>query len=221
MRIAIAVVVSLLAISASSQAQRNESLSKPPLRSPWEWTVDERLADRLNPEQIRVRNAAYADAVSQRGSSSAVTGAHSDAARNDSSVLTYEIDGRRNPELFLTHELFDRLLIGLASDGTMRTKQRAFYGPFLRGLGYDETAFWASLESVSSGYLAVRDTATEGDVSCVARYQALQAARRLFGQQRFDRLLYVVVAPNVQHSTSTMDRNHGEALRRAEMGCQQ
>lgn len=226
MRVAVSVVISLLAISANSQTQSNENPGTAPRRA-WEWTVEERLADRLNPEKIRERAAAYVATLtlSQQRSIAAAASSSAEAAPGSPQVVTYYIDGRRNPELFLTHELFDFLLSGLASDASMRAKERASYGPSIRRLKFDDEAFWASLESVSSGYLAVRDKASfsqnEGHAHCAARYEALQGARRLFGPQRFDRLLYVVVAPSVVYSTTSMDRNHGDSLRRAEMGCPQ
>jgi hypothetical protein len=228
MRTMILIAISLLALTANSQTPPTQDPSGPAPRRAWEWTVEERIADRLNPQKIRERASAYNETLRKRGLSSTATDNSSEAEADPPGVvITYYIDGQRNPELFLSYELFDDLLSGLESNRSLRAKQRAFYGPAIRRFGYDEEAFWASLESVSSGYLAVTSAdETNGDARCVARYQALQAARRLWGP-RLDRLLYVAIAPTAIHSTSMLDRNHGEALRqhgealrRAEMGCQ-
>ncbi|MEO6260432.1 MAG: hypothetical protein ABIP63_08775 [Thermoanaerobaculia bacterium] len=218
MRLMIPAAISLFAIAASSQTLPNPNSGSSDLRKAWDWTVEERLANRLDPAKIRDRKADWIESTS-RNRVSAAASTRSDVSQNDSKVVTYEIDGRRNPELFLEYELFDILLAGLAPETLTRAKQRAFYGPSIRQFGYDENAFWNSLESVVSGYLAGGSAETDGEARCVERYQALQAARRLFGH-RFDQFLYLVVAPTVRSSTSTMDQNHGAALRRAEAGCQ-
>ena len=146
--------------------------------------------------------------------------------------IEYIVDGHRNPELFLPHELYDMLLSGLTPDESLRLKQRAFYQPFLRKLGYDDAAFWNALASINGEYLLVRFGDTQShfsstanmqaatDARCRVRFNALEAARRLFGRAAFDRLLYTVVAPTAMKSTTTTSSGHfADDLRRAEQGC--
>src|SRR5204863_82172 len=92
----------------------------------------------------------------------------------------------------------------------------------IRKFGYDDATFWAQLESVSSAALAAPRTCTSqecADAGCSARYEALEAARRLFGRSEFDRFLYTAVAPNRLFSVATTDKQHDAALRRTEAGC--
>jgi hypothetical protein len=135
--------------------------------------------------------------------------------------LEYSIDGRRNPELFLPHELFDALLSGLTPDETLRVLQRGYYRDSIQGLDYDADTFWARLASVSGPYLAIRfkQGNTPYQAQCEARFEALQAARRLFGRPQFERLLYTVIAPTMQKSQTTLDGNLSSRLRDAERGC--
>ena len=178
----------------------------------WEWSVDERLAERLDPAHILERQVAY-----ERAHAKALQ--RSPDPEPQPANFAHVIDGRRNPELFLPHELFDALMTGLTGDGTLRGKQRAYYGRAIRAFGYDDAEFWAQLESVSALYLAVRSSG-RADAVCGARHDALQAARELFGRERFDEFLYVVIAPSSQKSEAATDAGHlAEELRRAVRGC--
>src|SRR5206468_2511947 len=105
-----------------------------------------------------------------------------------------------------------------------RTKQRQYYRGRLLDAGFDDEGFWPALASVAGPYLAVKDRelitrSGEENDRCAARHDALQAARELFGQERFDRLLYGVVAPTMGYSAATTVRNPAEQLRWAEKGC--
>jgi hypothetical protein len=186
--------------------------AEPPKRS-WEWTLEERLTERHDPSRIRERLAAYERA-------------HAEALRRSpdpdpppAGHLTYVIDGRRNPELFLSHELFDALMSGLSADSTLRTKQRGYYGRAIRAFGFDDATLWTQLESVAGPYLVAR-TSRDSEAICPARYDALQAARALFGRERFDEFLYVVIAPSLQTAESASDPDFlMDSLRKAERGC--
>jgi hypothetical protein len=143
--------------------------------------------------------------------------------------MRYVIDGRRNPELFLPHELFDALLSGLSADETERANQRAFFAGAIRRFGYDDAVFWTSLESVAADYLPTKNMSCAGSRSevslcvrrrCVSRYHALETARSVFGSENFDRFLYTVIAPTMQLASASLDKNLGVSLRNAEFGCQ-
>jgi len=215
----------LVAISSAA-------LALPPLsstRAASDWTIDERLTQRFDRERIQERNLAYrpAGAAVQSQSIAAVT----DDGDGSKPLFRYVVDGQRNPELFLPHELFDLLLSGLTPDESLRVKQRAFYQASLRRLGYDDTAFWNALASVNGEYVLIKFSPSQSqfgstasmqavaDSRCRARFTALEAARRLFGRAAFDRLLYTVVAPTARTSAAGFDPHPEVALRRAEEGC--
>jgi len=189
----------------------------------WQWTLDERLADRFDPTRIRERDEAYVAKFRQlramRESNSRDTG------DTDGKQLQYRIDGSRNPELFLPHELFVALLGGLSSDASRRVREREAYRSRLRREGFDAETFWPALESVSAAYLPLKNreqhSGGEVDTNCRARYEALQRARALFGADRFDHLLYSVVAAGMSFGTGTTYPNPAERLRREADGCRE
>ncbi|HUJ14053.1 MAG TPA: hypothetical protein VL284_09730 [Thermoanaerobaculia bacterium] len=182
----------------------------------WEWTLDERLAERFDPANIQERNDAYVERFPQlRGRPEPpLTGG-----------VRYRIDGSRNPELFLPHELFDILVKdGLSSDPSIAAKSRLRLAGRLRSAGFDPETFWPALESVSAPYLVWTNKRSlqgrETDERCLARYEALQAARSVFGRQAFDRMLYSVIAPGAQFGAGTSMGNPADFLRREANGCQ-
>ncbi|MEA2337414.1 MAG: hypothetical protein QOE82_1421 [Thermoanaerobaculia bacterium] len=181
---------------------------------PWDWTLEERLTDRLNVARTESTGAQHIK------SASASRGEDGTTPRR---ALVYDIDGSRNPELFLSFELFDMLLSGFTPDDAHRAKQRQFYSQSIRHLGYEPEMFWTSLASVSGNYLEIGNESCSSkecaDARCTGRYDALEAARRLFGRENFNRLLYVVVAPTMKQSTATLDTGHRAALQREETGC--
>src|ERR1041385_1301564 len=165
-------------------------------KAAWDWTVDERLAARL-------------ETVSPTRGKRIVAAAAGTSQGGGGGFVTATIDGRKNPELFLPHELFDALLTGFMADESLRAKQRGLYWPLIPSLGHDDEQFWSILQSLSSSYLPYRfgsRTGSKQDVAewtaakCRERYRALETARTIFGRRDFDRLLYVVVAPTAQHS---------------------
>lgn len=192
----------------------------PERKKPWQWTLEERLALRLDPAHIKARALVHAADYPQ-----AKAVRSSDERSNRKPVTAYGIDGRRNPELFLPHELFDTLLRVYGPDKQSAARRREDYGRALSALGFDEKDFWSRLEAVSSEYIALqnsprspgRDDEAHRIDRCRARYSALQSARNTFGG--FDALLYMVVAPGQQYGVSA-DGDEMARLRAEAEGCQ-
>jgi hypothetical protein len=192
-----------------------------PERQPWEWTLEERLNDRFDPIKVQEREEA-ANPGQVQAASAPKTYEEAIAGIKKGRQFDYRIDGARNPELFLSFELFDALLTGLSPNDSTRAMQRRYYEKAPRSLGYGDEMFWTSLASVSGNYLAMEKTCTTqacADAWCATRYDALEAARQLFGREAFNRMLYIVVAPYSRKATATLDPNHRAAVRRQEMGC--
>jgi hypothetical protein len=190
----------------------------------WEWTLEERLTNRFDPSNIQEREVAYQaahyDQLKSAGLKSVATAAQPKGA------LAYTIDGRRDPELFLPHELLDALTTGFLPDLALRAKQRGYYRSGVREHFLDDDVFWSQLASVCSTYVSLKYDAdshtprpTAEDL-CRARHRALQSARDLFGHQRFDQFLYAVIAPAEQYATMTSSPDPIGDLRRIEQGCQ-
>jgi hypothetical protein len=185
------------------------------------WTAEERLEKRFDPVDIAERRDAYAK------KHAANPGYHYEPY--DPATGQYEIDGSRNPELFLPFELFDNILERFSSrilDETERARQQAFYDSLAKKGGAPPD-FWEHLESVSRSYLTMKDAwrrraSTSRDDSterCRARYDALQDARKVFGADWFDRFLYEVVAPEAQIAGAGDNRDLASRLLREHRGC--
>jgi hypothetical protein len=182
-------------------------------RQPWNWTTAQRVVDRYDSQHAADRRAAFGPGLTE-------------SASNGPNARQFVLDGRRNPELFMPHELFDVLLTGVAPDARLRNKQRDSLDPALATLGYTSD-FWSSLASAAAEYLSIRfpttspsSAANDADIRrCTARYEALQRARQTFGAATFDRLLYTVVAPTVTRVEVTTSADPAAALLRAERGC--
>jgi hypothetical protein len=220
-RVLIGLIAAVIAANVAAQTTKSNAI--------WNWTVEERLAQRFDRARIQERSLAYKRTGGEVRAQSMP--ADSDGVAS-APQFEYVVDGQRNPELFLPHELYDLLLTGLTPDESLRAKQRGFYQPLLKQLGYDDAAFWNALASVNGEYLLVRFgnrpsgfankamMQAAGNARCEARFKALEAARRLFGRAAFDRLLYTVIAPTAMVSKSaTSDVHLEDDLRRAEKGC--
>lgn len=219
-KLAAAVIICAIALPAAGETNGDRET---PRRAAWEWKLEERLAERFDPVKIRERQGAYREKHREQLQASGVPAAP-ERDYPGQRVVRYTIDGARNPELFLPHELFDSLLSAFTTDPEVRMKQRQFLmDAGLRAAGLDDT-FWDEIESLASAYLLVR-FASSGGVSptrqekCRLRYDALQAAREAFGRDRFDKLLYSVVAPNFSRSAITVGVDPVAELRQAEEGC--
>src|SRR5436190_2230470 len=70
-----------------------------PRKEIWDWTLDERLAKRFDPADVRARNRVEVEAHGEAARASAMSG--SGREMRSVPVMEYNIDGRRNPELFL------------------------------------------------------------------------------------------------------------------------
>jgi hypothetical protein len=203
----VALVLATAAVPAGAE-QKKEA---------WMWTLDQRLTARFDPAMIRERDEAYVALHPQLRSYP--------VRPLSANELRYRIDGGRNPELFLPHELFDYLLRdGFDTDPERRSKNRAAVARLLCRAGFDPDGFWPKLESVSGIYLALRTreirSRAEATDRCRARYEALSAAHELFGSEQFHRMLYSAVAPNVQFSIGTSTfRDPAERLRNEAGGC--
>jgi hypothetical protein len=227
----IGLVLTALILVTSVLSAASPTKDTPAAKAAWQWTEEERIAVRLDPQRGRPAPPSVAP------DSAAGT-----AADRPKVALSYTIDGRTNPELFLPHELFDSIAGGLSPDAKIRQKTRSFYREDLIAAGYDDNEFWAALETAASPYVAlkrrayldhIRDTAaakksgspwTPSDHSddpslCRARIDGLNAARQHFGRETFDKFLYNVVAPNKMLATSSNYPDPAELLRREAGGC--
>ncbi len=177
----------------------------------WEWTIEERLEERLDAEQIAARQEAH-----QRHA--AAEPAEGERVQDPSH---YTIRGWEHPHLLLPHEVFQALMTGFDPDPEIRNKQRELLREPLEARGYEADLFWAQLESVSSRYAALRhrdEDATEEE-RCRAAFTALESARTLFGRDHFDRFLYEAVAPGMSFSISTNAPDPSQRLRWIANGC--
>ena len=201
---AAAVVGFLITMTAAAE--------EPAWRVPADWDVEARLTMRFdavrNADRRRVYATDHAAALVQAD------------ATDIANVREFIVDGSRNPELFLPHELFDGLMTAFVDDEVQRFRQRDAYDPGIRALGLDEQQFWTELALVSSSYREIRLVpASTADARCRARFEALGAARAHFGRRAFDRLLYRVVASTHQNSFATNDPDPAASLRREDRGC--
>jgi hypothetical protein len=193
-------------------------------KRPWEWTVQERLKVRFDRDHIRARQLAYeADYPASRAPRHRAESQSAGSERAPANLLSYTIDGRRNPELFLPYELFDSLLSGFAADAELRRKQRGLLRHGIRSFGYDDAEFWSRLEALAAASIAFRQEGPprrlqleDADERTCIRYKALQAARLEFA--RFDEFLYTVIAPHTSMGVATSEENAVALLRRAEEG---
>lgn len=219
MSFAVLLMIGAVATGGMAAAPSRE----PEQKHAWEWTIAERLAARLDPAKIRLRQ--YDAEVGNRRIGVQAVAVPRERPGN------YSIDGRRNPELLLPHELFVSLMTGFVPDDERRGRNRASLRAGIVSAGFDEQMFWAQLASVASEYAeysygdvnpsgaAVSQSHRDPDHGCRLRFDALTAARHVFGQERFDRLLYEVVAPGTQVASATTAAEPSAELRRVAAGC--
>lgn len=175
-------------------------LSDGPIEKPaWEWTLEERIAERTDPAKIRERVAA----AGQR----ALEYDQQEGTKRVRSVPADHIDGDRDPALFLDFEVFDRLMrVGFARDVRVRDSYREGYAPHLRRLELPDD-FWERLDAATADYrgLVPEPGQPYGDPLqiCAARIDALARTRQVFGSVRFDRFLYEGLVPEMSMTTTT------------------
>jgi hypothetical protein len=202
------------------------SLTGQTTRPPSALTLEERIALRTNPALARERV--------QRSRTLETNAARADVRSIDA------FDGQTHPELFLPTEVF-RSLITSSTLGPPRTSQLFRKGLMAEvrrhGLPPD---FWERLQSLSAIYIA--DSWAERDIGhslqkvsgparrrseaalalkqvdvCRSRADALSAARKEFGRERFDRFLYEAIAVHKFHSETRLP--DPQMLRHVEAGC--
>lgn len=198
-------------------------------KKPWALTVEERIALRTNPSLAQERVRARKVQESSKRSISSEAQAKADY-----------FDGQTHPELFLPTEVF-RSLINLSFLGPARSGQSLRNGlmPEVKRLALPSD-FWERLRSVSTIYIA--DSFGERDMgeslhkpnangrratqealalkqrdACRSRAKALADARLEFGQERFDRFLYEVIAVHKFRSETSLP--NPDALLSFERGC--
>jgi len=194
--------------------------STSPVKLASDWTLDERLALRCDPQSAAAR----------------VQGAQG-RLQSNARIPFFQrsvdiISGRANPELFLPHELFETVVTGTAFDADWRR----VYQPMLKPAGLPRD-FWTRLTAISATYIddlrAQRAAASDRSAgralalaakaaaqerrTCRDRALALKAARAEFGPA-LDRFMYQAVAPN---RTDFLDAvSDARLLRAREEGCQ-
>jgi hypothetical protein len=235
-----AVVASLLPL-ASPDAQESQPAGKPA----WQWTVEERLRVRLDPESMAERRRPEVLRAHRWTMPRVPPGL------SNKTELAEVIFGERNPELLLPWELFDVLLGTAHSVRDVPPRPDGLpVGRYGQRRGYEITAeqrglelppnLWRDLEPIVEPYvdlkrkvwslaaesqaasgaaqqeMQVRLDAMHAELHC-RRAVALARAREHFGAQDFDRFLYVVVAYGLRKwSTEPFTR---EEHLRFERGC--
>ena len=155
------------------------------------------------------------------------------------------IDGKKHPELFFRHELFDELVSVFCPANVHRDAMKAGWGSEIRSLAIDDQAFWAKLERSIGGYrppycgkrglirpehrveaVRIRNFRGEGEVtihvdrqSCRNRYAVFLAARRAVGPATLDEVLYRLVGTKEWISYSSTKPHYVDELLYWETGC--
>lgn len=191
-------------------------------REPWKWTLEERLAVRFDPVHMRRR-------------------ATENEAENDAPPYpegTCIVEGARYPELLMPFELFSGLLRRVFSPvDEMRETYRQEILEQGRALGFDES-LWPVLEDLARDEILSMKKArgsaklydekgirppglntAEQKAECAKRAQARRAVRAYLGGERFDRLLYEIIAPHIAIFTADHPERK-EQIRLLEKGCQ-
>lgn len=213
---ALLAITGAFALCGFAQQQGNSAA-----RQPWEWTVDERIAERCN------RTAARARIERARVQRLAPTRTR-DGGGVEFLNVTDSIIGSQSPHLLLPTELFESVVRnGFVFDGW-----REAFADKIAESGLPP-AFWEQLETASTLYIdALREerrlaqladrTAAYGLQQalhprlCADRADALTKARALFGPA-LDIFMYRHVAP-----TKSLDMDHVESaatLKSREHGC--
>lgn len=204
-------LIMVCAVSLIAAGQPQNGNRKRSGKAAWEWTLEERIA-------VRTDAAAAKERVREPGMSAPVPATQASAP--ELGVIADAFDGTTHPELFLPYQVFDQL-IGIAFPTNARSGRlnREGFMPEVERLGLPAD-FWDRLEILSTIFIADRRevwdaVAAVGRLSgaerkraeealalkhidiCRSRADALTAARNEFGQERFDRFLYEVIAVNM------------------------
>ena len=211
-------IVAVAIMIASAASHSLIAQTRATKKEAWEWSEDERIAARLDPDAIKQRATAHL--------------AHAEGQSEHDAGDRFVIDGKENPELFLPFELFTSLVSAVDPSLTERDRgiHRALFEPGLVKMGYDPAKVWKDLQASAAMYFAARELARKSDTTedssaaqvriCRARYDSIKFARDRFGGNAFDRLLYTVVAPTLTTVGAVPGAGEGNGLRYLSAGCQ-
>jgi len=221
--------VLLAGVSAGQAPQGDQQAAQAEPRKPaWQWTLEERLAARFDPEGMKTRAAREAE----EGKKAAAKFGE----RFEVSPDQHTLQGRLEPELFTPGELFNVLLSDAFHDNALHQKEMRSAieeRAAVLGLGSD---LWQRLEKVAAPYLRLRDERNlralssasrsesfeepeaESRARCRARTNALADAKSEFGEEAFLRLLYEALAPTMSITYSATEMS-ADRLRASEGGC--
>jgi molybdopterin-biosynthesis enzyme MoeA-like protein len=220
----------IILFGAAAFACLAQAPASPRHQTPWTLSAQDRVARRFDAVDAERRERAHRakEATALRNASGRVA-PNAETSLDGRAIRRFVVDGSTDPELFFPHELFEMLLTGFTPDLELRAKQREFDAERIRAFGYDEAGFWNALEVAAGKYVALKygsgepaseQSSGDGDELCRARFEALQNARAALGGAKFDRFLYLVIAPHALRSTITTVADPAESLLRAERGCQ-
>jgi hypothetical protein len=227
-------LVSLTTLIVSAQTVPPEK-QPPPARKPaWEWTLDERIAKRIDPVQIRERALASEKNLVERGG----------FKPEEVIPVRFTVEGWRDPELFMPSELFHSILSGVWVEREMARDTRKRYRQQILDAGWDENLFWQIVEEASAEYwkttndrLALQQASSTQPLTlaerralsiqaeslnvpgCRLRLEALWTVRQKLGAGKFDRFLYEAIAPKISISSNLPFGNEEWRLRYIESGC--
>jgi hypothetical protein len=225
-------------LAVAAQSAEGPTKRNPP-KPAWRWSVDERLAKRLDPESMKARAEAQAAELKdfQKRFPAPADDLFAGELKNQQNVDT--IRGDKNPELFLTFELFDQLLeMGFPSNGMNQQESRRLIEERAVVLGFGQD-LWDRLERAAAPFLklqrreaqlgrtgALPSRSAEGTKMspealhwCRERARAITSAKAEFGEEPFLRLLYAGVTPGFG-ITYVFDPGDADRLRYVEGGCQ-
>ena len=211
-------------------------------KAPEDWTIEERLIVRFDPGDVKERRAAARRDL-MKGPALLPEIAEARTKPPDPNDETNNINGQRNPELFLPIEVFEGLLEGaFAEDPRASRVVRASMQEGLVAAGLDPETFWQTLEVIAREPIrAHRDffklamkmgkatpaerkaiSAESGVIVgklCGPQAATLAEARKRFGAKAFDRFLYRAVAPTMGKLMLSEDPEWEIQARRKEGGC--
>lgn len=193
-------------------------LAAAPPKPPWQWTAQERAAALRDPSARSERIRAF----EQKGRAARVQGGR---VGNVADV----IDGTAHPELYFPTQLFEhmvRVAFGMPPGAYRHVLLQNSTDLF------SDKADWDRFVKIAAPYAAVlNEEKTKADAldragvtaiqsrKCAAEAQALREARRVFGKERFDRMLYEAVTPGMVTTftpDTDFDTSIGKTLEREE-----
>jgi hypothetical protein len=235
MRLFLAVLVlTFSALVQAEEPQKEQSVPEPGqrIKAAWEWSLDERIAKRLDAQQIRERAAARERDLSKDPMRLQV---------HDSGPVEFVIEGRRNPELFMTFELFGSIFLGIDPRTAKETRDQ--YRTKIAAFGWQEEFFWKVFEDACAELLRqqTESLALQAQMrtvspperrkleakaealnytQCRARAEAIRKIRAKLGGEGFGRFLYGAVAPEISIFGELPVGDQAGWLRFVEGGCQ-